>query len=80
MKIKDDLEADGYFKCDNAGHYVESAGKIISGNHKGLIQFRIVVEGFAVQAYENSSEVSFATAKSRLDTLMTANPAPTETP
>lgn len=80
VKIKDDLESDGYFKCDIAAHYTESGSKITSGDHKGLIQFRIVVEGFAVQAYEDANKVSFDTAKTRLDTLMMNNPAPTDTP
>lgn len=80
VKIDTNLTESSLFKCDNAGHYTETTGTLTASNHKGLIGFRIVVEGFAVQAYEDGALVPFDTAKTRLKALIDENPAPTDTP
>ena len=80
VKINGDLETGTLFKCDKSEHYDPDTGTITTGNHKGLIGFRIVVEGFAVQAYENRQDIGLATAKARLKELMNDNLAPTDSP
>ena len=80
VKIASALTVDTLFQCDKTAHYTMDGATLKTSNHKGLIGFKIVVEGFAVQAYEDENQVSFDTAKTRLKTLIGENPAPTDTP
>lgn len=93
VKINPALASDTYFECDSTStgdgahckYKMVDANKIIEKSiHQGLIGFRIVVEGFAVQAFENGEDITLdgndaigsQNAKDALDALMDKHAAP----
>ena len=87
VKIKDTLASDTLLKCEETDHYTEKTEGdktiITVSKHEGLAGFRIVVEGFAVQAYENGQDITLKStnpsggdnAQTALDKLIGQHPA-----
>lgn len=67
VKINSTLTENTVFDCGIPAH-------VAAETHKGLIQFRINIKGYAVQTYENGADIGLVAAKGKLDSLITANP------